>query len=169
LDPETDVIRETALDLGVTVDALLLSNQGTKARELTIANAEQRWITTLVRLLGNCCFRCESNQNLVRTVDIPGSTSTERRCALHVLLSCTSLGYGCFTLREWAIVALRNVLEGNLENQALVEALEAQQPLQSPELRKMGLQVDLDRRGQVKIVQATPSTVPDIVEAEESL
>lgn len=167
LGTETEVIRETSLDLGVTIDALLLSNQGMKARELTMANAKQRWITTLVRLLGNTCFRCKYNQDLVRTVDIPGVNKAEHRCALHVLLSCTSLGYGCFTLREWAIVALRNVLEGNLENQALVEALEAQQPLQSPELEKMGLQVDLDRRGKVKIVQVTPSAVPDIVKAEE--
>ena len=57
---------------------------------------------------------------------------------------------------KWAIVALRNVLEGNLENQELLEKLEVQQLLQSPELEKMGLQVDLDRRGTtVKIVQQT--------------
>ena len=166
LGTETEIIIEVALDLGLTVDALLQSSRGVKARELKLRDEDQRWITTLVRVLGNICFRCRSNQDALRYVNVPTMIvddqaakvpppphNEQHRTALHVLLSCTSLAYGCFTLREWAIVALRNVLEGNLENQELVEKLEAQQPLQSPELEKMGLQVDLDRQGKVKIVQ----------------
>jgi hypothetical protein len=153
LGTETDVIIEAALDLGITVDALLKANHGLKARELSMSDDEQRWLTTLVRLLGNMCFRCRTTQDLLRTTLVP---PVDDRTALHVLLSCTSLASGCFTLREWSIVALRNVLEGNLENQALVEKLEAQQPLQSPELEQMGLRVDMDKRGKVKIVPTPP-------------
>ena len=164
LGAETGIIIDAALDLGLTVDALLQSSRGIKARELKLQDEDQRWITTLVRVLGNACFRCRPNQDALRHIHIPikliedpplhlqPSEEELHRTAIHVLLSCTSLAYGCFTLREWSVVALRNVLEGNLDNQTLVEKLEAQQPLQSPELERMGLQVDLDRQGKVKIV-----------------
>ena len=182
LGTETEIIIEVALDLGLTVDALLQSSRGVKARELKLRDEDQRWITTLVRVLGNICFRCRSNQDALRYVNVPTMIvddqaakvpppphNEQHRTALHVLLSCTSLAYGCFTLREWAIVALRNVLEGNLENQELVEKLEAQQPLQSPELEKMGLQVDLDRQGKVKIVQTAKATATALEASDSGL
>ena len=157
---ETSVIQNVSLDLGAIVDALSATNQGKSARELIITDDEQRRITGLVQLLGNACFRCRQNQDLVRETIVPftllpGTTLCDScidRTALHVLLSCTSFAYGCFTLREWAIVALRNVLEGNEANQALVEQLEAQQPVQSAELEGMGLRVDMDPDGKVRVV-----------------
>ncbi|KAI2511117.1 Spinocerebellar ataxia type 10 protein domain [Fragilaria crotonensis] len=178
LGTETDIILEAALDLGVTVDALLLSSRGVRARELKLQDEDQRWITTLVRVLGNACFRCRSNQDALRHIHIPTVLIEDHalhlqpqdeelhRTALHVLLSCTSLAYGCFTLREWSIVALRNALEGNLENQTLVEKLEAQQPLQSPELKKMGFQVDLDRQGKVKLVPTEAAAASEASHAD---
>jgi hypothetical protein len=135
---------------------------------------EQRSIVGLIRLLGNVCYRCRKNQDLIRQTivplsalpaDVSGLNNTlHQRTALHVLLSCTSFSYGCFTLREWAIVALRNVLEGNEANQELVEKLEAQEPLQSAELEKMNLRVDMNRQGEVRIV---PLNKPDKCIEEE--
>jgi hypothetical protein len=139
------------------VDRLSESCHGKKARELSLSDDEQRRITTLVRLIGNLCFRCRQNQDLMRTTLVPLQESTAsvspERTALHVLLSCTSFAYGCFTLREWVTLALRNVLEGNHVNQNLVEQLEAQQPVQKVELEKLGLSVKVDRGGQVKLVR----------------
>ena len=153
---ETTLIQDTCNDLGVIVDVLSEKNQGLKARELKISDGEQRWITTIIRVLGNLCFRCRQNQDLIRLTPVPLAKFLppveDERTALHFLLSCTSFSYGCFTLREWAIVALRNVLEGNIENQTLVEKLQAQQPLQNVELEKMGLKVDMDEHGNVKVV-----------------
>jgi hypothetical protein len=139
LGRDTTLVPTVALDLGIVVDSLSASKQGRNARELVISNQEQRQITGLVQLLGNVCYRCRFNQDLVRTTRVPGLSGgchscVAHRTALHVLLSCTSLSHGCFTLREWAIVALRNVLEGNEANQALVQQLEAQEPMQSAEL-----------------------------------
>jgi hypothetical protein len=139
LGRDTSLVPTVALDLGIVVDSLSASKQGRNARELVISNQEQRQITGLVQLLGNVCYRCRFNQDLVRTTRVPGLSGgchscVAHRTALHVLLSCTSLSHGCFTLREWAIVALRNVLEGNEANQALVQQLEAQEPKQSAEL-----------------------------------
>ena len=140
---ESTFIQDNSRDLGAIVDILSKKNQGLKARELKMSDEEQRWITTLVRTLGNACFRCKPNQDLMRSTLVPTPTwmgINAERTALHVLLSCTSFSYGCFTLREWAIVALRNVLEGNEDNQTLVERLQAQEPLQNVELEKNGTQ-----------------------------
>lgn len=153
---ETLLIQGIGNDLGTIVDVLSEKNQGVKARELKITDEEQHWITTLIQVLGNLCFRCKLNQDLMRITPVPVAAFLppvkSERTALHVLLSCTSFSYGCFTLREWSIVALRNVLEGNEENQTLVEQLQAQQPLQNAELEKMGLKIDMDEHGKVKVV-----------------
>ena len=164
----TDVIEYLLLDLGVLVDKLGIENRGLNARELKMDESVQHLVTTIVRLVGNICYRCPDNQDLIRNTKVPlpninksnfeeyaqiaqkGNESGERN-GLHVLLSCTSFAYGCFTLREWSIVAIRNVLEGNEENQKVVEELEAQQALDTPELRKLGVKVNLDKRGQVKV------------------
>jgi hypothetical protein len=164
LGRDTALVPTVALDLGIVVDSLSASNQGRNARELVISNQEQRQITGLVQLIGNVCYRCRPNQDLVRATPVPGLSegchSCMDRTALHVLLSCTSLSYGCFTLREWAIVALRNVLEGNEANQALVQQLEAQEPMQSAELSSMGVRVDMDSDGKVRVVPTTKDTPP---------
>jgi hypothetical protein len=167
LGRETSLIEDIAFDLGAVFDFLSAKNHGRKARELCMSEDEQRSIVGLVRLLGNICFRCRQNQDLVRQTIVPPyslhpdalelSRTMNQRTAMHVLLSCTSFSYGCFTLREWAIVALRNALEGNEANQELVEKLEAQQPLQNAELEKMNVKIDMNRQGQVRVV---PSKTP---------
>jgi hypothetical protein len=176
LGRETSLIQDVALDLGSVFDSLSAKNHGRKARELSMSEDEQRSIVGLVHLLGNVCFRCRQNQDLTRQTRVPFSASPPdasglnntllQRTALHVLLSCTSFSYGCFTLREWAIVALRNVLEGNEANQEVVEKLEAQQPLQSAELEKMNLRVDMNRQGEVRVVTLNnPTSAPKKEEA----
>jgi len=170
LGRDTSLIQSVSLDLGAVVDSLSATNQGRNARELVVSNEDQRRITGLVQLLGNVCYRCRQNQDFVRQTVVPfplappGTTvcdSCTERTALHVLLSCTSFSYGCFTLREWAIIALRNVLEGNEANQTLVEELEAQQPMQSAELESMGLRVDMDPDGKVRVVPTNDSKAKD--------
>jgi hypothetical protein len=170
LGRETSIIQDVALDLGAVFDSLSAKNHGRKARELCMSEDEQRSIVGFVRLLGNLCFRCRQNQDSVRQTIVPLSApppdalankTLNHRTALHVLLSCTSFSYGCFTLREWAIVALRNVLEGNAANQELVEKLEAQQPMQNAELEKMNVKVDMNRQGKVRVVPLeTPTSTP---------
>lgn len=163
----TDILPTILLDLGRLVDKFEFENRGVKARELKITDCDQHLVTSIVRLIGNICYKCKENQDLVRKTIVPmeeytqlpkepydieekGSSSTCRN-GLHVLLSCTSFAYGCFTLREWAIVAIRMTLDDNPENQKQVEELEAHQALDTPELKKLGVKVDMDKRGKVNV------------------
>lgn len=157
--------------LGNVYDTLAARNNGRKSRDMLVHEEEQAQLTALVRVLGNLCFRCRENQDRLRSTWVPIiQTSQSRqqasplqdRTGLHVLLSCTSYAHACFTLREWAVVAIRNVLDGNLENQALVEELEAQQPVQSQALGDMGIKVNLDAGGKVSV-----EPLEDIQEDEE--
>lgn len=53
--------------------------------------------------------------------------------------------------REWAVFAIRNLLEDNLENQSIVSSLELQGVATNEQLEKMGMQVEL-RSGKVHVV-----------------
>ena len=79
------------------------------------------------------------------------SVNHQNRNAIHVILSCTSLSFACFGLREWSIVALRNILEDNHENKEIVEKLRAQEAINTPDLHQMGLSVNVDQHGNVNV------------------
>jgi Spinocerebellar ataxia type 10 protein domain len=152
------LIPDVGIHLGAVLDTLTLRNQGRSSRNFAILDDEEQLITALVRLIANVCFQCQQNQDLLRLTKVPpesssGSLGSEmERNALHVLLSCTSLAHSCFTLREWAIIAIRNVLDDNEANQGEVAKLEANQPVQSAQLESLGIRVDMDSRGKVSVV-----------------
>jgi hypothetical protein len=163
LGANTELIRRSALILGTLVDELSRRSAGVKARDLMLSSEEQQWMLSLVRLLGNISYNCRDNQDRIRNTLVPPrsiSTSTtetvhtavvETRNALHVLLSCTSFATSCFTLREWGVIAIRNILRDNDENQAVVAALHAQNPVQSTVLEEAGIRVKLDQDGKVAL------------------
>ena len=56
-------------------------------------------------------------------------------------------------LREWGMLAVSYLLEGNSENQKIVAELQLQEPIQSPEIAELGLQVNVEKKtGKVKLV-----------------
>lgn len=153
------LIQEACKDLGAVIDSLSQRNKGAKNRDFVVNDEEKRFMTSLVRLLGNVCFHCQQNQDLVRstTVQDPArniSASGAERNGLHVMLSCTSLSHACFTLREWAVIAIRNVLDHNEVNQAEVAGLQAREPVQTAALANLGIKVSLDPTGNVSVVPA---------------
>ena len=156
----TKLIQNAGQVLGSLVDLLSKRSFGCTSRELNLSNEEQQILTSLVRLLGNLCFRCRYNQDLIRKTDIGNAVGnkqeatdggTHQRSILHVLLSCTSFGHACFTLREWTIVAIRNILDNNALNQEEVARLEAQEPVATAELKNAGVRVKMDRGGKVSL------------------
>ncbi|KAL6847493.1 hypothetical protein ACP4OV_022519 [Aristida adscensionis] len=56
-------------------------------------------------------------------------------------------------LREWGLLAVKNLLEGNVENQREVSELEMQEPVITPEIANIGLKVEIDKKtGRPKLV-----------------
>lgn len=49
-------------------------------------------------------------------------------------------------VREWGIWSVRNLLEGNAENQQMVADLELQGSVDVPELTGLGLKVEVDEK-----------------------
>lgn len=147
----TDVIHRLCQTLGVIIDTLKDRNEGRHVRDVIVSPDEQAELTILVRVLGNLCFRCKRNQDLIRTTLVPHPTQLIDRRGLHVLLSCTAYSHACFTLREWSVIAISNVLDDNLENQNMVALLDAQNAVQSQTLCDMGIRVSLDSNRRVSV------------------
>jgi len=148
------LLTESIIELGYIVEKLGIQNRGVKARELVVSNDDQHMITGLVRIIGNLCYKCKANQDLVRETRVPfhnGNNFNQDRSGLHVILTCTSFAYGCFTLREWGIVAIRNILHKNEANQKEIAKLEAQQVVNTPELEKLGVKLNLDKEGKISV------------------
>ena len=174
LGRETSIISDCCKDLGRILDVALALNKGKKAREMELSQDDQQTAIVMVRLIGNIIYQCRYNQDILRITSIPieeesfdsNSTTSSNatpiqnthsevpfeRTGLHVILSATSLAPVCFTLREWCIVAIRNAIENNAANIETVRRLEANQVLSdTPELRQMGVKIDLDEHGKVQI------------------
>ena len=170
---ETVFLQTVLLDLAAILDAWYACNKTAFTREQKKLNeTDQCRITASVRVVGNLCYQCGHNQDLLRLTSIPyciptsdqqnnmcGSSEHMDRNGLHVLLSTTCMSYACFTLREWAVVAIRAALEGCPQNQAIVAELEAQSSMNSSDLENMGIRVDLDAsKGKVSVSQMSDET-----------
>ncbi|KAI3792244.1 hypothetical protein L2E82_06118 [Cichorium intybus] len=88
----------------------------------------------IVAVIGNCAYRRKRVQDEVR----------EKNGILLMLQHCVTDDENSF-LREWGIWGVRNLLEGNVENQGVVRELEIQGSVNLPELANMGLRVDVDQ------------------------
>lgn len=171
LGRDSAVLQESAKCLGVVLDDLAEKSEGRKARDIKLSEDDQKLLTSLVQFVGNLCYGCKDNQDLLRTTLVPRakpllprveeptasedsattSNGIDIRNGLHVLLTCTTHATACFTLREWGVIAIRNVLEDNTENQSVVKDLMAQGPVESADLEEAGVRVQLDSKGKVSL------------------
>lgn len=88
----------------------------------------------LVAVIGNCAYRRKHIQDEIR----------ERDGILLLLQQCVADEDNPFS-REWSIWCVRNLLEGNAENQKVVADLELQGSINVPELTDLGLKVEVDK------------------------
>ncbi|KAK7394985.1 hypothetical protein VNO78_15526 [Psophocarpus tetragonolobus] len=89
----------------------------------------------VVALIGNCVYRRKHAQDEIR----------HRNAILLLLQQCVTDEDNPF-LREWGIWCVRNMLEGNDENQKVVAELEIQGSADVPEITALGLRVEVDQR-----------------------
>lgn len=87
----------------------------------------------MVAIIGNCSNRKKHVQDEIREED----------GILLMLQNCVTDEDNPF-LREWGIWSMRNILDGNSENQRLVADLEVQGSVDVPEISRMGLKVEVD-------------------------
>ncbi|KAL3631524.1 hypothetical protein CASFOL_024508 [Castilleja foliolosa] len=99
----------------------------------------------IVSILGNCSYGKKHVQDEIR----------ERNGILVLLQNCVIDDDNPF-LREWGVWSMRNILEGNMENQQLVADLELQNSVDSPDIAQLGLRVEVDpRTRRPKLVNAS--------------
>lgn len=96
----------------------------------------------LVSVIGNCLHRRKQVQDEIR----------KRNSILLLLQQCVVDDDNPF-LREWGLLAVRNLLQGNLENQQFVSELQLQDSINTPEISGLGLKVEVDNNtGRAKLV-----------------
>ena len=99
----------------------------------------------MVAVIGNCAYQRKHVQDEIR----------HRNGIFLLLQQCVTDEDNPF-LREWAIWSMRNLLEGNAENQRVVAELELQGSVDVPEIAGLGLRVEVDPKTQrTKLVNAS--------------
>ncbi|KAF7844690.1 ataxin-10 [Senna tora] len=89
----------------------------------------------IVAVIGNCVYRRKHAQDEIR----------RKNGILLLLQQCVTDEDNPY-LREWGIWSVRNMLEGNEENQRVVAELEVQGPVDVPEIYALGLRVEVDEK-----------------------
>lgn len=84
--------------------------------------------TKLVKSLANLSHKNKKNQELAREMEIMLS-----------IFECTNADARNPLIREWSILAIRNLCEDNLENQEIVRNLTKVGDAENPLLKEMGL------------------------------
>ncbi|XP_041833523.1 ataxin-10 [Melanotaenia boesemani] len=85
----------------------------------------------LIRLIGNLCHSNPNNQNKVRELE-----------GIPLILDNCNIDSNNPFINQWAIFAIRNLLEHNRQNQELVAALEQRGPADYSALRELGFLVE---------------------------
>lgn len=95
----------------------------------------------LVKLLGNLCWRHPQNQNQVRELD-----------CIPVLLDCCNIDARNPFIMQWAVLAIRNLCENNLENQAVIASMTRKGTVDSSVLLEMGLTLHASDEGKIIVM-----------------
>ncbi|KAF9210952.1 hypothetical protein BGZ59_008724 [Podila verticillata] len=99
----------------------------------------------IVRLVGNLAYRSRHVQDRIRNCN-----------GLIVMLSQCNIDDANPFLREYAILAMKNILTGNVENQALIEELQPIEAVDHPALQEARVTSRLDDQGRPVLSQQKP-------------
>lgn len=96
---------------------------------------------SLVKLIGNLCWKSKQVQDLVREAEI-----------IPVLLDCCNIDARNPLIMQWVIFAIRNICENNQDNQEFISSLHHEGTVSSALLEEMGITLHGDESGKIKIV-----------------
>lgn len=97
----------------------------------------------LLRVISNVCFNRRCNQDAVRN---SGN-------GLFVVLNQCNVDENSPYLREWSILAIRNLCENNLENQQAIANLRIEGTVNSSVIEKAGMKIEMSPDGKPKLVR----------------
>uniref|UniRef100_A0A1B6LKL2 Ataxin-10 n=1 Tax=Graphocephala atropunctata TaxID=36148 RepID=A0A1B6LKL2_9HEMI len=102
---------------------------------------------SLVRILGNLCWRHKENQDMMKELEI-----------IPLLLDCCNIDARNPFIIQWVVLAVRNLCEGNRDNQAVIAGMSRQGLVQSAVLTELGMALHTDEdNNTVHIAPMRPS------------
>ncbi|KAK3822748.1 MAG: spinocerebellar ataxia type 10 protein domain-containing protein [Benniella sp.] len=116
--------------MGANMESTLLSNTSTAQGQQSFFVGLKR---DIVRLVGNLAYHSRDVQDRIRSCN-----------GLVVMLSQCNIDDANPFLREYGILAMRNILEENAENQAIIAELQPIEAVDHPVLQEARLQAQLD-------------------------
>lgn len=138
----TASMRSALLEAGamkIIADLLYTVAQGANSKEL------HNIACSLIRIIGNLAFRHHAAQEEARELGVP-----------QLILGQCAINPDYPYKREWGMLAIRNLCEGNMATQEMLEGLENRGPApnnqQGVDLEQMGLKVEMDQYGKVRVV-----------------
>ncbi|RLU24035.1 hypothetical protein DMN91_004244 [Ooceraea biroi] len=90
----------------------------------------------LIQVIANMVYKDRTCQDLFREID-----------GIPLLLDCCNIDARNPLIPQWTILALRNLCEGNLENQEIIRNCKKEGVLDNPVLQEMGLTLHEDEDG----------------------
>lgn len=100
-------------------------------KEAIECNPSYGFKKNLIRLTGNLCFNCKDNQDTVRELD-----------GIPLLLDCCNLDARNPFIMQWGILAIRNIMEKNCANQAVLASISVTGDLvNSALIKEMGFEI----------------------------
>lgn len=100
--------------------------------------------THLVRIIANMSFECPEVQDLVR-----------ERGGLHLVLNHFLIDENNPFLREWSILAVRNLTDNNIQNQEVISQLQIIDVPQNvkEDLNTIGFELKFNPNGKINVVK----------------
>lgn len=92
--------------------------------------------TKLIKCLANLLHKNDRNKELVREMEI-----------LHCILECTVADARNPLIKEWSILAIKNMCDNNIENQEIIKNLTKIKNVENPVLKELGLDLNTLRIG----------------------
>jgi len=105
----------------------------------------------LMRIVANLCYHNSRNQDEVRELG-----------GLEIVLNYCNIDDKNPYIREWSLFAIRNLLTDNEENQELIKSLYVKGIPANPELKDLGLQVEIVN-GVIRLSKIDDKQNPDQV------
>ncbi|KAF9982808.1 hypothetical protein BGZ75_005715 [Mortierella antarctica] len=145
--PVSTMPSNTSESMAANTESSLLSNTSTLQGQQSFFVGLKR---DIVRLVGNLAYRSRHVQDRIRQCN-----------GLIVMLSQCNIDDANPYLREYAILAMKNILSGNSENQALIEELQPIEAVDHPALQEARVTSRLDAETGRPVLSQKPGQARD--------